>query len=49
MNVLKYLHCRAWIGDNSAAIHVANIVGVAPPDYREDENKQQLTAIPKVC
>ena len=39
---------RAWAGDGTAAIHVANIVGVAPPDYYEDENKMSVTAVPKV-
>lgn len=44
----KNFHFRAWAGDATAAIHVANIVGVAPPDYYEDENKVSVTAVPKV-
>lgn len=41
-----YLVRRAWQGDERASLHVANIVGVAPPKIqRSDLN--ELTATPK--
>ncbi|CAH1785748.1 unnamed protein product [Owenia fusiformis] len=32
LNCLILLVKRAWTGDNTAAIHVAKIIGIAPPD-----------------
>lgn len=50
--VISVLHyfvcCRAWVGDSTAAIHVANIVGVAPPDYYQEEDKSYFISLPKV-
>ncbi|XP_074646115.1 uncharacterized protein LOC141902340 [Tubulanus polymorphus] len=41
---------KAWTGDKESAVHVANIVGVAPPDLNMEEidgSKVALTAKPK--
>ncbi|XP_013384019.1 uncharacterized protein LOC106154267 [Lingula anatina] len=44
LNCLVMLVKRAWTGDKAAAIHVANVVGVAPPDF---EGKENNTITPK--
>ncbi|XP_019629278.1 PREDICTED: uncharacterized protein LOC109473727 [Branchiostoma belcheri] len=49
---------RAWSGDETAAVHVANIVGVAPPTFQPEtagtrmsgdqaDRNTRLTALPK--
>ncbi|XP_071785513.1 uncharacterized protein [Asterias amurensis] len=40
LNCLVMLVKRAWMGDQAAAVHVANIVGTAPPKFLQDEEKQ---------
>lgn len=42
-----YLVRRAWQGDEVASIHVANIVGVAPPKIERSPDQNALTATPK--
>lgn len=38
---------RSWAGDNEASIHVANIVGVAPPSLEAQVDSNRLVAVPK--
>ncbi|XP_072024789.1 uncharacterized protein [Amphiura filiformis] len=44
LNCLVMLVKRAWMGDQAAAMHVANIVGVAPPKFREESESDEATA-----
>jgi len=36
LKCLQLLVKRAWSGDAEALLHVANIVGIAPPDFEGD-------------
>ncbi|XP_077983389.1 uncharacterized protein LOC144438222 isoform X1 [Glandiceps talaboti] len=45
LNCLIHLVKRAWIGDSAAAIHVAHIVGVAPPNIATKETENDLVAM----
>ncbi|KAJ8041325.1 hypothetical protein HOLleu_12115 [Holothuria leucospilota] len=45
LNCLIMLVRRAWSGDQAAAVHVANIVGVAPPTFHQEEG--EVTALYK--
>ncbi|XP_032228373.2 uncharacterized protein LOC5504212 isoform X2 [Nematostella vectensis] len=47
LQCLIYLVRRSWSGDQVASIHVANIVGVAPPDIKTMEERNAITAVPK--
>ncbi|XP_068721132.1 TBC1 domain family member 31-like [Montipora capricornis] len=42
-----YLVRRAWQGDETASIHVSNIVGVAPPKIQRNTDLNAFTATPK--
>lgn len=43
-----YLVRRAWQGDETASIHVSNIVGVAPPRIQKNPELAEFTVTPKV-
>lgn len=45
LNCLIMLVRRAWSGDQAAAVHVANIVGVAPPTFLNQD--EDITAVYK--
>ncbi|XP_038070309.1 uncharacterized protein LOC119739431 [Patiria miniata] len=47
LNCLIMLVKRAWMGDQAAAVHVANIVGAAPPKFLRDEQNEEVSAINK--
>lgn len=42
-----YLVRRAWQGDETASIHVSNIVGVAPPRIQKNPELDEFTVTPK--
>ncbi|XP_070574729.1 uncharacterized protein [Ptychodera flava] len=45
LNCLIHLVKRAWLGDAAASIHVANIVGVAPPNMTTQEVENDMVAV----
>eukprot|EP00112_Aurelia_sp_Birch-Aquarium-sp1_P006524 Seg1719.8 transcript_id=Seg1719.8/GoldUCD/mRNA.D3Y31 product="hypothetical protein" protein_id=Seg1719.8/GoldUCD/D3Y31 len=47
LKCLVHLVKKAWTGDVEASIHVANIVGVAPPDLEIRADTNKLVAVPK--
>ncbi|XP_057292090.1 uncharacterized protein LOC130614671 [Hydractinia symbiolongicarpus] len=47
LQCLKLLVKRSWAGDNEASIHVANILGVAPPSLEAHVDSSRLVAVPK--
>eukprot|EP00794_Sanderia_malayensis_P018667 gene18667-20552_t len=47
LKCLIHLVKRAWMGDVEASVHVANIVGIAPPTLEVRADTDEIVAVPK--